>query len=225
MATATFGEAAAYLGHKSRSTLYRLRNDGLIDAYLRPGGRGGAPLLELEPEGRPTLRRYLKTILVARSDSPLWREPEPDAEPWPPEPLELSPLADAGPDSFWAQFGDWRPDEELDDDAEDEHVARIAWHMMNGAEETPPPSFRNWLRDLEHFIIEARDDVAKGVRWSTEKWARGSIESLLPDVPDCPAAAAEMRVWLQRDDMPADLIEPVNQALAAFERNQALAAL
>jgi len=60
---ATFAEAAAHLGHRSRSTLYRLRDDGRLAAYLRPGGRGGAQLLELEPPAAPSLREWVAAVV------------------------------------------------------------------------------------------------------------------------------------------------------------------
>lgn len=60
---ATFAEAAAHLGHRSRSTLYRLRDDGRLAAYLRPGGRGGAQLLELEPPDAPSLREWVAAVV------------------------------------------------------------------------------------------------------------------------------------------------------------------
>ncbi|MFN9914135.1 MAG: hypothetical protein ACK53L_16210, partial [Pirellulaceae bacterium] len=63
MSPVTFGDAAAHLGHKSRSTLYRLKRDGFLSDYLRPGGKGGAQLLELTPAGLPTLRDYCQGIL------------------------------------------------------------------------------------------------------------------------------------------------------------------
>jgi hypothetical protein len=81
MAAVTFGDAAAHLGHKSRSSLYRLKREGWLSDYLRPGGKGGADLLELEPEGLPNLREFVKGHLRARPDSPLWaadREARPD---------------------------------------------------------------------------------------------------------------------------------------------------
>ena len=50
MAIVSFSEAAAALGFKSRSTLYRLRDQGDLAAYLRPpASTGGAQRLELEP--------------------------------------------------------------------------------------------------------------------------------------------------------------------------------
>lgn len=62
MPVVTFSEAAGALGFRSRGTLYRLRDSGRLADYLRPGGRGGAQLLELEPPGERPLREH-----VARS--------------------------------------------------------------------------------------------------------------------------------------------------------------
>lgn len=70
MPAVTFSEAAAALGHKSRSWLYRARDDGRLSGYLRPGGKGGAQLLELEPEGLPTLREWVAGVLRVQANSP-----------------------------------------------------------------------------------------------------------------------------------------------------------
>lgn len=70
MPAVTFSEAAAALGHKSRSWLYRARDDGRLSGYLRPGGKGGAQLLELEPEGLPTLREWVGAVLRVQVNSP-----------------------------------------------------------------------------------------------------------------------------------------------------------
>ena len=70
MPAVTFSEAAAALGHKSRSWLYRARDDGRLSGYLRPGGKGGAQLLELEPEGLPTLCEWVPQVLRVQANSP-----------------------------------------------------------------------------------------------------------------------------------------------------------
>lgn len=62
MTAVTFGEAAAALGFKSRASLYRLRDSGRLADYLRPGGRGGAQLLELEPPGKRPLREHVARV-------------------------------------------------------------------------------------------------------------------------------------------------------------------
>lgn len=79
MPVASFGEAAAHLGHKSRSTLYRLKREGKLANYLRPGGKGGAQLLELEPEGLPTLREWVRGVLREQINSPTIQLPSPAA--------------------------------------------------------------------------------------------------------------------------------------------------
>jgi hypothetical protein len=67
MPVVSFSEAAKVLGFKSRSTLYRLKDSDLA-RYVRPAARlGGAQRLELAPEGLPTLREWLGTILQAQS--------------------------------------------------------------------------------------------------------------------------------------------------------------
>lgn len=70
VAVVSFGDAAAHLGHKSRSTLYRMRKDGRLANYMRPGGKGGAQLLELAPEGLPSLRDWVRGVLQEGIDSP-----------------------------------------------------------------------------------------------------------------------------------------------------------
>ena len=62
MAAVTFAEAARRLGHRSRSTLYRLKADHRLNHYL-VDGPDGSTLLELTPEGRPTLEAYLAAVL------------------------------------------------------------------------------------------------------------------------------------------------------------------
>jgi hypothetical protein len=65
MAPVTFSEAARRLGHKSRSTLYRLRDEKRIEPYLVKD-QDGKVLLELAPSGRPTLEAFLAGILDPR---------------------------------------------------------------------------------------------------------------------------------------------------------------
>jgi len=60
MPAVSFSDAAAYLGHSSRSTLYQLRDENLLSDYLRPGGRGGSQLLELSPPDLPSLRQHVE---------------------------------------------------------------------------------------------------------------------------------------------------------------------
>jgi hypothetical protein len=67
MAAVTFSEAARICGHKSRSSLYRLRDDGRLADYLRPGGKGGALLLETHPPGRPSLVDWVEGVTGPQS--------------------------------------------------------------------------------------------------------------------------------------------------------------
>jgi hypothetical protein len=63
MPVVSFSEAAKVLGFKSRSTLYRLK-DSELSRYIRPPAHpGGAQMLELAPEGLPTLRDWLDAVL------------------------------------------------------------------------------------------------------------------------------------------------------------------
>ena len=67
MAVVSFTEAARLLGFKSRSTLYRLR-DSELARYVRPPAHpGGAMRLELAPDGLPSLKAWLETILQAQA--------------------------------------------------------------------------------------------------------------------------------------------------------------
>ena len=67
MAVVSFSEAAKVLGFKSRSTLYRLR-DSELARYVRPPAHpGGAMRLELAPDGLPSLKAWLETILQAQA--------------------------------------------------------------------------------------------------------------------------------------------------------------
>jgi hypothetical protein len=204
MAAVTFGDAAAHLGHKSRSTLYRLKRDGFLSDYLRPGGKGGALLLELAPEGLPTLRDYCRGILLARADSPLWR---PEAEPAPADPL-----------SFWREWGRVAgpADPPLSEDEAEEHAALMAWHLT----ETPipqrpaPDRFRGWMWEVEHQAAEARREVAAGARFDQARWDAANVRTLLADLP-CELTAADLRELLEAGRVPAELVEGVREALAA----------
>ena len=57
-------EAAGALGFKSRSTLYRLRDAGDLEQYIRPPSTpGGAQLLELTPRGLPPLAEHITRLI------------------------------------------------------------------------------------------------------------------------------------------------------------------
>jgi hypothetical protein len=210
MSAVTFGDAAAYLGHKSRSTLYRLKRAGFLSDYLRPGGKGGAQLLELTPEGLPTLRAYCRGILLARIDSPLWRaEPEPEPPAPPDDPL-----------GFWREWGRVAgPDDPpLSGDEAEEHAAAMAWHMTEPPipQRPAPDRFRFWLWEVEHQAADSRRDVAAGARWDQARWDAANVQCLLDDLP-CPVGAGMLREQLEASRVPAELVETVREALAAFE--------
>jgi hypothetical protein len=62
MPAVSFAEAARRLGHRSRSTLYRLKADCRLEPYLVQGP-DGSQLVELTPEEKPSLEAYLSAIL------------------------------------------------------------------------------------------------------------------------------------------------------------------
>ena len=211
MPAVTFGDAAAHLGHKSRSTLYRLKRDGFLADYLRPGGKGGAQLLELTPEGLPTLRDYCRGILLARIDSPLWLA-EPEPEPPPPAPAN-DPMA------FWREWGRVASpaDPPLSEDEAEEHAALIAWHLAADIpipQRPAPDRFRFWMWEVEYQAAEARRDVEEGARFDQARWDAANVRSLLADLP-CELTAANLRGQLEAGRVPAELVEGVRDALAA----------
>ena len=61
MAIATFSETAKLMGYKTRSVLYRLKRDGLLNDYLIEVN--GRDQLLLTPHGLPKLKDYLASIL------------------------------------------------------------------------------------------------------------------------------------------------------------------
>lgn len=64
MPIVSVSEAAAALGFKSRSALYRLKGEGQLSAYLRPpASTGGAERLELEPSDLPPLREHVARLI------------------------------------------------------------------------------------------------------------------------------------------------------------------
>ena len=70
MPTATFSEAAKVLGFKSRSTLFRLKDAGDLEQYLRPpSSTGGAPLLEMTPRNLPPLAEHVNRCIRPQSNN------------------------------------------------------------------------------------------------------------------------------------------------------------
>ena len=64
MAIAAFTEASQILGYKSRSTLYKLKRDGLLEDYLVE--IKGKSYSILKPVGKPRLKDSLASILQWR---------------------------------------------------------------------------------------------------------------------------------------------------------------
>jgi hypothetical protein len=208
MPAVTFGDAAAHLGHKSRSTLYRLKRDGFLSDYLRPGGKGGALLLELMPEGLPTLREHCRGILLARADSPLWR-----AEPAPEPP---APPADSL--AFWRHWGRVAgpadPPLSADEAAEQAALMVVALLGPSGPRELPKAGARFWLWEVEHTAAEAHRDVEAGGRFDQARWDAADVRLLLDELP-CDLSATNLRELLEAGRVPAELVERVRDALAA----------
>lgn len=77
MPALTISEAAAALGFKSRSTLYRLRDNGDLDAYLTSAEPTGRRLLEMAPAGLPSLRDHIAQLVRLQANSSLGgRQPQ-----------------------------------------------------------------------------------------------------------------------------------------------------
>jgi hypothetical protein len=169
-----FSLAAAALGYKSRSQLYRLRDDGALDRYLVPGA--SPPLLDLQPDGLPHLREHVAECVqlrVGNLSQRRRRAPAPAPAP--------APVIDewTATREWWSEWGAWRPEEELTQVEEDEHVAQIVAGMMGGA--VVEITAGNVV-ELGRQIADARADVARGARWDGERWA--AAEARL-DAADC----------------------------------------
>ena len=65
----TYSETARILGYSSRSTLYKVRNDGWLKHY--EVSIDGRKYLDLHPRGRSPLDQYLKGILQWRPSNPI----------------------------------------------------------------------------------------------------------------------------------------------------------
>ena len=83
MSAVPFAEAARRIGHRSRSQLYRLIDAGSLREYLRRGPTG-ARLLELEPQGLPTLAERVAECTQSRINSAPRPKPEPRSTDAPP---------------------------------------------------------------------------------------------------------------------------------------------
>ena len=85
MSAVSVSEAARAIGHRSRSQLYRLIEAGSLRDYLRRSP-AGARLLELKPQGLPTLAERVASCTEPRVNSATRPKPEPMAtdapRPW-----------------------------------------------------------------------------------------------------------------------------------------------
>lgn len=201
MAVLSFKDAAAALGFRSRSTLYRLRDDGRLAEYLRPGGRGGALLLESDPPGLPSLKEHVASCLQIR-----WNNVERIAE-------AITPKEAPDPAStarFWGQYGRWEPGP-IDDEELWQNVAPIACAMTGLSAPLTPAD----ARELWHQLHEALEDVQAGARWDAQRWAEASVRSLLWDAADgCSLSLADLAKEIEESSLPDDLLAEARQAIA-----------
>lgn len=272
MPTVSVSQAAAALGFKSRSTLYRLRDAGALADYTRPpASPGGAERLELQPRGLPHLSEHVRRLIRQQSNTPAgprrqradprWGVvaaalgdaladcgglqlsadeaaaiaaalPAALAEGFGPEGLEWLrvALADAGcwqagppaPDpealrEWWGDggWGRFEPGEALEAGPFWEHVAGIVAGMMGGPfEQLTGPN----AAELHRQLGEAVRDVEAGARWDAERWAAATAGMLLADLADDPAdatAAADLAQLLEAAQLPPDLAQQAQAAIAA----------
>lgn len=215
MAVVSFADAAAHLGHKSRSTLYRLKREGQLVDYLRPGGKGGADQLELAPPDLPTLRQHLRTVLRLQHNSPTLRADQANRKKAQQlaAALDPAPATDSDPDRsgrlFWAEYGDWIDNAPSLPDAQFwEQVALLAGAMLGR------PIDPKEAPELRLQLNEQAISVEAGARWNPVRWDQASARGLLEDLPLCAAGAAELRQLLARGRLSPELAEQARQALA-----------
>jgi hypothetical protein len=92
----TISEAAAHLGYRSRTVLYRLLRDGLLKDY-QAGRDGRTQLLESHPPGRCSLRDHVAACVQLRHDSPLGHRADP---------LPAISALDAAPSVHWQRIAE-----------------------------------------------------------------------------------------------------------------------
>ena len=185
----------------ARQTVYRAIKDGRLNRWLIRDAEGQARLV---PDGVTAIRRG---VIRPRIDS----QPRPAPAPAPaPEP----PADDPG--EFWSRYGRIAgPDEPpLTEDEAEENAALIVWHLMEPPDSKRPPAdrFRFWLWDIETWVIDAREDVASGVRFDQAKWDTASVQGLLEDMPG-DAASEMLRRLRDAGRIPAELLATVTEAL------------
>lgn len=201
----TMGEAAALIGHASRSTIYRWLKDGFLkhEGYLR--GTPGHWRIESDPGGG-VLPFKEWAAGVTGSQGPM-RRSELHPEPEPPAPE---------PDGFWSRFGRIAESDEptLSEDEAAEQAALMVWHLLEPLDIRRPPAdrFRFWLWQIEELTEDAREDVAAGARFDQANWDSESARGLLDDLP-CSSAAEMLRRLRDEGRVPAELLPSVAEAL------------
>lgn len=197
-------EAATLTGF-ARQTIYRAVRDGRLNRWLIRDDKGQA---RLSPDGVTAIRCG---VIRSRVDS----KPRPEPAPAPTPAPEPEPPADEPDPAFWSEWGRIaEPDELINFDQEEEHVAQMVWHLCEPLEfKAPDPDrFRYWLWHLENTAAECRADVAAGARFDQAKWDKANAEGLLEDM-DCDAAGEMLRSLREAGRIPAELLTAVSEAL------------
>ena len=222
----TFQQAAAAIGQRSRSTVYRWLQDGWLEnaGYLR--GKPGHWRIESDPPALRPFREWARGMLGAQGPmrqselEPHRREPAAAAAPapdlWADVPERLR--AKDGSEPFWCSYGRIAgPDDSPLSDAEFwQNVLSIVEGMIGESLNLPPAR----LADVADFLQEAIDDVRAGVRWDDTQWANGSAATLLeyPEIRDgtCPHGRPELERLAASGLLTPELQAAADAALAAY---------
>jgi hypothetical protein len=202
----TFKEAAAMIGHQSRSTIYRWLKNGSLqhEGYLR--GTPGEYRIESEPGGGVLPFKEWAAGVIGNQGPMRRSEMHPTPEPPAPE-----------PDGFWSRYGRIAgPGEHpLSEDEADENAASMVWYLLEpiDARRPAPDQFRFWLWQIESTAEECRGDVADGARFDLARWDSETAKGLLEDLP-CSAAAEMLRRLRDLGRVPAELLASVERALS-----------
>jgi hypothetical protein len=218
----TFREAAALIGQRSRSTIYRWAKDGWLEhcGYLR--GEPGRWRIESEPDGVRPFKEWAETVIGSQGPmrqselEPPEPAPEPDPAPWAHLPEQLRAKDGSAP--FWSSYGKIAsPDDEPLSDAEFwQHVHAVVGGMLGEPLHIPPTR----LGDVAYFLQESIDDVRAGARWDAAQWANASAQSLLeyPEVQDgsCPHSMPELQRLAACGLLTEELQAAADAALLAY---------
>ena len=208
----TFSEAAALLGLRSRSTIYRLKDDGHLEhaGYLR--GREGAWRIETHPTDHRPFVDWAAAVIGPQG--PHRRSEQPPPDPWAHIPEALRSVDGSRP--FWDEYGRLAgPDEPpLSDEAFWAEVAAMVSALMGTTYEPPE------LIELAWQLDDLREAVAAGARWDADRWDEASARSLLED-PDvmagtCPHSRSELQALAAGGRLPPELQAQAAAALAAY---------